>query len=81
MVSSSVVLTDTTVGLRRAAPHQAAALDLPGGRLISLGAAGFRQGPAASAASAASSSNSEDGLRPDQVGWAACPGTGVGLEY
>jgi hypothetical protein len=35
MGSSLVVFTDTTVGLRRAAPHQAAALDLPGGRLIS----------------------------------------------
>jgi hypothetical protein len=45
MVSSFVVFTDTTVGLRRAAPHRAAALDLPGGRLISRTAAGFRQGP------------------------------------
>jgi hypothetical protein len=45
MVSSFVVFTDTTVGLRRAAPHRAAALDLPGGGLISRTAAGFRQGP------------------------------------
>jgi hypothetical protein len=42
MVSSFVVFTDTTVGLRRAAPHQAAALDPPGSRLISWTAAGFR---------------------------------------
>ena len=42
MVSSFVVITDTTVGLRRAAPHQAAALDPPGSRLISWTAAGFR---------------------------------------
>ena len=42
MVSSFVVFTDTTVGLRRAAPHQAAALDPPGSRLISRAAAGFR---------------------------------------
>jgi hypothetical protein len=42
MVSSFVVFTDTTVGLSRAAPHQAAALDLPGSSLISRTAAGFR---------------------------------------
>jgi hypothetical protein len=138
MVSSFVVFTDTTVGLRRAAPHQAAALDLPGDRLISRTAAGFRQGLAASrrrgeliadttrekggrtrwrsgssamtAARSSSSSaagtermpsasagprttcsrpagrghqrsNSDGGLRPDQVGWAACSRTGVGLEH
>jgi hypothetical protein len=39
MVSSFVVFTDTTVGLRRAAPHRAAALDPPGSRLISRPAA------------------------------------------
>ena len=45
MVSSFVVFTYTTVGLRRAAPHQTPALDLPVGRLISRTAAGFRQAP------------------------------------
>jgi hypothetical protein len=55
MVSSFVVFTDTTVGLRRAAPHRAAALDLPGGGLISRTAAGFRQGPRPPAGAASSS--------------------------
>jgi hypothetical protein len=35
MVSSLVVFTDITVGLRRAVPHRAAALDPSGSRLIS----------------------------------------------
>ena len=55
MVSSFVVFTDRTVGLRRATPHRAAALDLPGGGLISRTAAGFRQGPRPPAGAASSS--------------------------
>jgi hypothetical protein len=51
MVSSFVVFTDTTVGLRRIGPHRAAALDPPGSRLISRLAARFRhKRPAAAGA-------------------------------